>query len=55
MASAKIASLAIRTMAKPIATKIKQQAKEHGRFREMCINLAQMLHRNEIKVNKAPR
>lgn len=48
MASAKIATLAIRTLAKPIATQIKQQAQHHHRFRAVCISLAQFMHRTEM-------
>ena len=35
MASAKLASLAIRTVAKPIATSIKHQAEQHESFRKV--------------------
>ncbi|PWN94300.1 hypothetical protein FA10DRAFT_264840 [Acaromyces ingoldii] len=48
MATAKIATLAIRTLAKPIATQIKHQAAEHQRFRAICISLAQFMHRTEM-------
>ncbi|CAD6970291.1 unnamed protein product, partial [Tilletia controversa] len=41
MASAKVATLAIRTLAKPIATQIKSQAADHPTFRAFCIGLAQ--------------
>ncbi|KAE8213841.1 hypothetical protein CF327_g2703 [Tilletia walkeri] len=49
MASAKVATLAIRTLAKPIATQIKQQAAEHATFRAFCIGLAQFMHRVEMR------
>lgn len=48
MATAKIAILAIRTLAKPIATQIKHQAQSHQRFRGICIALAQNMHRTEM-------
>lgn len=48
MATAKIATLAIRTLAKPIATQIKHQAQNHQRFRTVCIGLAQFMHRTEM-------
>jgi hypothetical protein len=48
MATAKIATLAIRTLAKPIATQIKHQAQSHQRFRSICISLAQFMHRTEM-------
>lgn len=50
MATAKIATLAIRTLAKPIATQIKHQAASHQRFRSICINLAQLNHRIEMRL-----
>jgi len=50
MATVKVASLVIRTLAKPISTKLKQQAQEHERFRNICINIAQSLHRNEMRM-----
>lgn len=48
MATAKIATLAIRTLAKPIAAQIKHQAQSHQRFRALCISLAQYMHRTEM-------
>ena len=48
MATAKIATLAIRTLAKPIAAQIKHQAQSHQRFRSVCISLAQFMHRTEM-------
>lgn len=36
------ASLFIKTVSKPIANKLKQQAAEHERFRKVCISLAQV-------------
>lgn len=57
MASAKIVSLAIRTIAKPIATQIKHQAMHHEKFKkvrcfltQVCISLAQFLHRTEARM-----
>ncbi|KAE8192352.1 hypothetical protein A4X06_0g739 [Tilletia controversa] len=49
MASAKVATLAIRTLAKPIATQIKSQAADHPTFRAFCIGLAQVMHRVEMR------
>ena len=56
MASVKIVSLAIRTIAKPIATQIKSQAAQHDAFKKMCISLAQFLHRTEsrLRMNLLP-
>ncbi|EAU81464.1 hypothetical protein CC1G_05294 [Coprinopsis cinerea okayama7 len=50
MASVKIGTLIIRTLSKPIATKIKEQARQHPRFRQWCINLAQGMYRTEVKL-----
>ncbi|EIW68995.1 hypothetical protein M231_06843 [Tremella mesenterica] len=50
MASAKILTLAIRTLAKPISTTIKNQAAEHPTFRSVCIGLAQSMHRTEARM-----
>jgi len=48
MATVKLATLAIRTIAKPISAQIKNQAKQHERFRGLCVSLAQSMHRGEI-------
>ncbi|KAJ3858656.1 optic atrophy 3-like protein [Lentinula novae-zelandiae] len=60
MASAKIATLLIRTIAKPISSQIKRQAKEcvvlntlcsrHERFRNFCVSLAQLMYRTEVRL-----
>ncbi|KAI5304794.1 hypothetical protein KEM55_009269 [Ascosphaera atra] len=46
----KISSLAIRTLSKPIANSIKAQAREHERFRKLCISFAQGLHRVDMRL-----
>lgn len=43
----KFTSLFIRTLAKPIATRIKTHARDHPSFRNKCIGAAQALHRAE--------
>lgn len=50
MASVKIFSLAVRTLAKPISNTIKAQAAEHETFRKICIGLAQTMHRTEARM-----
>ncbi|KAH8100311.1 OPA3-domain-containing protein [Cristinia sonorae] len=50
MASAKIATLVIRTLAKPISNQLKTQAKQHETFRTFCVNLAQGMYRAEVKL-----
>ncbi|KAG6889161.1 hypothetical protein C0995_003339 [Termitomyces sp. Mi166 len=50
MASVKIATLIIRTVAKPISSRIKAQAQQHETFRNFCVNLAQLLYRSEVKL-----
>lgn len=42
MASIKIASLFLKTLAKPLANKLKSQAKEHEGFRLTTIHIAQV-------------
>ncbi|KAL4744141.1 optic atrophy 3 protein-domain-containing protein [Aspergillus similis] len=46
----KLSSLAIRTLSKPIANQIKAQAREHERFRRLCISMAQGLHRLDMRL-----
>jgi len=48
MATVKLATLAIRTIAKPLSAQIKNQAQQHERFRGLCVSLAQSMHRGEI-------
>ncbi|KAI0806718.1 OPA3-domain-containing protein [Fomes fomentarius] len=50
MATAKIASLLIRTLAKPISNQIKVQAKQHERFRSVCVGLAQGMYQTEVRM-----
>jgi len=50
MATVKLATLAIRTIAKPLSNGIKRQAKEHPTFRQLCISLAQGMYTVEIKL-----
>ncbi|KAH8090463.1 optic atrophy 3 protein-domain-containing protein [Filobasidium floriforme] len=50
MATVKLASLAIRTAAKPVASWLKSQATQHERFRTFCINWAQRMHRMEARM-----
>nr|VWP01445.1 Eukaryotic translation initiation factor 3 subunit G (eIF3g) (Eukaryotic translation initiation factor 3 RNA-binding subunit) (eIF-3 RNA-binding subunit) (Translation initiation factor eIF3 p33 subunit homolog) (eIF3 p33 homolog) [Ganoderma boninense] len=50
MATAKIASLVIRTLAKPISNQLKVQAKQHERFRSICIGLAQRMYQTEVRL-----
>ncbi|KAK9714641.1 hypothetical protein RND81_06G108800 [Saponaria officinalis] len=41
----KLGTLALRTLSKPIAVRLKQQAGFHPQFRQFIINIAQMNHR----------
>ncbi|KAJ7572547.1 OPA3-domain-containing protein [Mycena floridula] len=50
MATVKLATLIIRTVAKPISAQIKNQAKEHERFRSICVDLAQFIYRTEMRM-----
>ncbi|GES64892.1 OPA3 domain protein [Aspergillus terreus] len=46
----KLSSLVIRTLSKPIANQIKAQAREHERFRRVCVSMAQGLHRLDMRL-----
>ncbi|KAL5001687.1 optic atrophy 3 protein-domain-containing protein [Aspergillus recurvatus] len=46
----KLSSLVIRTLSKPIANQIKAQARDHERFRRLCISMAQGLHRLDMRL-----
>ncbi|KAI9714219.1 MAG: hypothetical protein M1812_006440 [Candelaria pacifica] len=46
----KISSLVVRTVSKPIANYIKSQAREHERFRKICVRFAQSLHRIDMRM-----
>jgi len=50
MATAKLATLVIRTLAKPLSNQIKTQAKQHETFRTFCVNLAQRMYRTETNL-----
>lgn len=39
---AKLGTLVLRTLSKPLANRLKQQAAHHARFREIIINFAQV-------------
>ncbi|KNZ77902.1 OPA3-like protein, partial [Termitomyces sp. J132] len=40
----------LQTIAKPISSQLKAQAKQHETFRNFCVNLAQLLYRTEVKL-----
>ncbi|QDS68322.1 hypothetical protein FKW77_010688 [Venturia effusa] len=46
----KLGSLAVRTLAKPLANYIKRNAREHERFRKIAVNFAQRLHRIDMRM-----
>lgn len=46
----KLASLIVRTLAKPIANRIKVQAREHEVFRRICVDFAQAVHRVDMRL-----
>jgi len=50
MATLKIMTLAIRTIAKPIAASIKHQAQQHPTFRKLCVSLAQHTNSAEFRL-----
>ncbi|KAI4205629.1 MAG: hypothetical protein LQ346_001413 [Caloplaca aetnensis] len=46
----KIGSLLLKTLSKPVANYIKSQAREHARFRRICIAGAQRIHRLDMRL-----
>lgn len=50
MATVKLATLAIRTIAKPLSAQLKNQATQHETFRAICVSLAQRMHTAEISL-----
>jgi hypothetical protein len=42
--------LLLKTLSKPIANKLKQQAKESETFRSITVALAQRLHKSEMRM-----
>ncbi|KAG9096668.1 hypothetical protein FRC06_008438 [Ceratobasidium sp. 370] len=50
MASVKLATLVIRTLAKPISARLKHQAEQHETFRKICVSWAQWAHRTEVQL-----
>ncbi|CAM6005696.1 unnamed protein product [Sphagnum balticum] len=49
---AKLGTLVLRTLSKPLATRLKQQAAHHPRFREIIINFAQSNHRFQVNLQR---
>ncbi|KIK97039.1 hypothetical protein PAXRUDRAFT_137116 [Paxillus rubicundulus Ve08.2h10] len=50
MATVKLATLAIRTIAKPLSAQLKNQATQHDTFRAICASLAQRMHTAEVSL-----
>lgn len=48
----KLGYLLVRTVAKPISSSLKKQAKDHPTFRNACIGLAQSYHRLEVRMRR---
>lgn len=48
----KIGYLFIRTVSKPVSSMIKKQAKDHPKFREACVRLAQLYHRMDVRLRR---
>lgn len=48
----KLGYLLIRTVAKPISSVIKRQAKDHPQFRRACVRLAQLYHRVDVRMRR---
>lgn len=48
----KIGYLFIRTVAKPFSSVIKKQAKDHPKFKEVCVRCAQFYHRLDVRMRR---
>lgn len=48
----KLGTLALKTLSKPVANKLKQQAKLHPRFRQFIIDIAQSNHQITTKLQR---
>ncbi|KAJ7545790.1 hypothetical protein O6H91_08G010300 [Diphasiastrum complanatum] len=49
---AKLGTLALKTLSKPLATRLKVQASRHPRFRNIIINLAQVNHKFSVNLQR---
>ncbi|CAL4888121.1 unnamed protein product [Urochloa decumbens] len=49
---AKLGTLLLKTMSKPIATRLKTEASRHPKFRQLIINLAQANHRISTNIQR---
>ncbi|KAI3440772.1 uncharacterized protein J3R85_003229 [Psidium guajava] len=49
---AKLGTLAVKTFSKPIASRIKKEATQHPKFRQLIINLAQANHRFTTQIQR---
>ncbi|KAL5207644.1 hypothetical protein ABZP36_032079 [Zizania latifolia] len=49
---AKLGTLALKTMSKPIAIRLKSEASRHPQFRQLIINLAQANHRISTNIQR---
>lgn len=48
----KLGYLLIRTIAKPVSGAIKNYAKDHPKFKEMCMSVAQRYHKSEVRLRR---
>ncbi|GJN19675.1 hypothetical protein PR202_gb06975 [Eleusine coracana subsp. coracana] len=49
---AKLGTLLLKTMSKPIASRLKAEASHHPKFRQLIINLAQANHRISTRIQR---
>mmetsp|Transcript_3464 Transcript_3464/g.3954 ORF Transcript_3464/g.3954 Transcript_3464/m.3954 type:complete len:172 (+) Transcript_3464:105-620(+) len=47
----KAGALAVKTLAKPLASVLKESAKDHPLFRKACIRIGQLVHTTSTKLN----
>lgn len=48
----KLGYLLIRTIAKPVSGAIKNYARDHPRFKAMCMHVAQRYHKSEVRLRR---
>eukprot|EP00924_Labyrinthula_sp_SR-Ha-C_P008295 snap_masked-scaffold_11-processed-gene-8.16-mRNA-1 protein AED:1.00 eAED:1.00 QI:0/-1/0/0/-1/1/1/0/156 len=47
----KMGTLLIKTISKPLATNLKSQAKQHPKFRKVCVTTGQFMNRIQTEIN----
>jgi hypothetical protein len=50
MSAFKLGMLLLRTLAKPVTSRLKIQAKDNEAFKNLCVGIAQRMHKAEVKL-----